>query len=171
MLFQIETDKVTIDVRAPQSGTLEAILVCLPFQCASSPAIRVNNMCASCSFSVSGASCGSIDQSSLPYTEQSMPDMYARPDIMKWPLQVKDDETVTVGQVLAKIAAGEAPSQPAGQEDASAGAAPAESTAFDTETKPDSGIYEAGPCTRALRFAGRMHTYRGRAGQTAQLHQ
>ncbi len=28
VLFQIETDKVTIDVRAPQSGTLEEILVC-----------------------------------------------------------------------------------------------------------------------------------------------
>jgi len=27
ILFQIETDKVTIDVRAPQSGTLEEILV------------------------------------------------------------------------------------------------------------------------------------------------
>jgi 2-oxoglutarate dehydrogenase E2 component (dihydrolipoamide succinyltransferase) len=27
VLFQIETDKVTIDVRAPQSGTLEEILV------------------------------------------------------------------------------------------------------------------------------------------------
>lgn len=31
VLFQIETDKVTIDVRAPQSGTLESILVfCRP---------------------------------------------------------------------------------------------------------------------------------------------
>ncbi len=28
VLFQIETDKVTIDVRAPQSGTVEEILVC-----------------------------------------------------------------------------------------------------------------------------------------------
>lgn len=27
VLFQIETDKVTIDVRAPQSGTLESVLV------------------------------------------------------------------------------------------------------------------------------------------------
>lgn len=63
------------------------------------------------------------------------------------PLQVKEDETVTVGQVLAKIAAGEAPSQPAGQgskdpkqEDAAAGAAPADSTAVDTESQKDSGI-------------------------------
>ena len=45
MLFQIETDKVTIDVRAPQSGTLEEILVCMPSRCASSPAVRVNCMC------------------------------------------------------------------------------------------------------------------------------
>ena len=51
-----------------------------------------------------------------------------------------------VGQVLAKIAAGEAPAQPAGQdggdpkqEDAAAGAAPADSTAVDTETQKDSG--------------------------------
>ena len=70
---------------------------------------------------------------------------------MLWPLQVKDDETVTVGQVLAKIAAGEAPSQPAGEEDASAGAAPAEATALDAESKPDSGIPVTGPCTPALR--------------------
>lgn len=32
VLFQIETDKVTIDVRAPQSGTLEEILVCTLMQ-------------------------------------------------------------------------------------------------------------------------------------------
>ena len=80
-----------------------------------------------------------------------MTGMHARPDIMLWPLQVKDDETVTVGQVLAKIAAGEAPSQPAGQEDASAGAAPAEATAVDAETKPDSGIYKTEPNIPALR--------------------
>ena len=42
VLFQIETDKVTIDVRAPQSGTLEEILVWMPVRCASSPAVRVN---------------------------------------------------------------------------------------------------------------------------------
>ena len=54
---------------------------------------------------------------------------------------------MTVGQVLAKIAAGEAPAQSAGQdsgdpkqEDAAAGAAPADSTAVDTETQKDSGL-------------------------------
>lgn len=77
---------------------------------------------------------------------------------MLWPLQVKDDETVTVGQVLAKIAAGEAPSQPAGEEDASAGAAPAEATALDAESKPDSGIPVTGPCTPALRCIRPTHS-------------
>ena len=58
---------------------------------------------------------------------------------------------MTVGQVLAKISAGEAPSQPAKQgsgdakqEDAAAGAAPADSTAVDTETQKDSGISTTG---------------------------
>ena len=50
---------------------------------------------------------------------------------------------MTVGQVLAKIKAGEAPAkkegQDAKQENAGAGAAPAESTALDTETQGDSG--------------------------------
>ena len=76
---------------------------------------------------------------------------------MLWPLQVKDDETVTVGQVLAKIVAGEAPTQPAGQEDAPGGAAPAEATALATETKSDSGTFERVPCSRALGLAGHGH--------------
>ena len=79
--------------------------------------------------------------------------MHAPADLMLLPLQVKDDETVTVGQVLAKIAAGEASPQPATKEEAPGGAAPADSTALDTETTSDSGIFEAGPCTRALRCA------------------
>ena len=98
-----------------------------------------------------------------------MTGMHARPDIMLWPLQVKDDETVTVGQVLAKIAAGEAPSQPAGQEDASEGAAPAEATALDAETKPDSGISKTQPYVPALRCIQPMQTYTGMAGWSAHL--
>ncbi len=69
------------------------------------------------------------------------------------PSQVKEDETVTVGQVLAKIAAGDASSQPAGQaskdpkqEDAAAGAAPADSTAVDTESQKDSGMPMTDSC-------------------------
>lgn len=59
---------------------------------------------------------------------------------------MKEDDTVKVGDVLAKIKAGEAPAQPAEkdscdpkQEDAGAGAAPVESTAVDKETQGDSG--------------------------------
>lgn len=58
---------------------------------------------------------------------------------------------MTVGQVLAKIAAGEAPSQSAKQgsgdseqENAAAGAAPADSTAVDNETQKDSGMTMTG---------------------------
>ena len=69
MLFQIETDKVTIDVRAPQSGTLEEILVCRPFRCAPSPAVRVNCMCAYHCSQALIASCDSIRHGCLPYTE------------------------------------------------------------------------------------------------------
>ena len=60
---------------------------------------------------------------------------------------MKEDDTVKVGDVLAKIKAGEAPAQPAEkdsrdpkQEDAGAGAAPVESTAVDKETQGDSGV-------------------------------
>ena len=46
MLFQIETDKVTIDVRAPQSGTLEEVLVGIFHQCKLPPAVMMTCMCA-----------------------------------------------------------------------------------------------------------------------------
>ena len=56
---------------------------------------------------------------------------------------------MTVGQVLARIKAGEAPAKTEGQdtkqEDAGAGAAPAESTALDTETQRDSGTQKHAP--------------------------
>ena len=119
--------------------------------------------------SSSDPSCNSINQGRLPYIDQSMTDMHATPDVMLRLLQVKDDETVTVGQVLAKIAAGEAPSQPAGQEDASAGAAPAEATALDAETTPDSGISQTEPYIPALRCIRPTRTYTGMAGQSAHL--
>ena len=140
VLFQIETDKVTIDVRAPQSGTLEEVLVCFLMPPCS---MRFPSLPLEPRALVSGP---------MHCMVQAFAPMHEHLSV---PPQVKEDETVTVGQVLAKIAAGEAPSQPAGhgsqdskQEDAAAGAAPADSTAVDTESQKDSGMPMRDPYPR-----------------------
>lgn len=67
-IFQIETDKVTVDVRAPEAGVLNKIMVS---HTASQPAFPVTCRLTSC-----------------------------------LQLQVKEDETVRVGQELADVGAG-----------------------------------------------------------------
>ena len=84
VLFQIETDKVTIDVRAPESGVLEDVLV----------------------GAVHAHACSQAHAAFLPPSSRTCPESLRA-------VQVKADDTVTVGQVIAKIAAGEG--QPAEQ--------------------------------------------------------
>ena len=76
VLFQIETDKVTIDVRAPEAGVMEDVMV------------RLSHAC--------------IALDSAP--------IHTAHEHHVIPMQVKEDDTVTVGQVIAKIGAGEASS-------------------------------------------------------------
>ena len=70
VLFQIETDKVTIDVRAPEAGVMEDVMVGLFLAC--------------------------FD---LAHAVMNVPHAHHVHTV-----QVKEDDTVTVGQVIAKIA-------------------------------------------------------------------
>ncbi len=68
-IFQIETDKVTVDVRAPEAGVLNKIMVS-----------------------------HIASQHAFPVTDSQADKLLA--------IQVKEDETVRVGQELADVGAG-----------------------------------------------------------------
>lgn len=92
MLFQIETDKVTVDVRAPEEGTIESILV-------------GHQSC------MLDCSCQSLENPVVPCTRHTSRKISASC------CQVKEDDVVKVGQLLAKITAGAAAEAPAPAKD------------------------------------------------------